>query len=238
MLGTHARSRAADRIAGSAGGRRWTCAGTTTSSSTGSSCCTQPRAARSPTRSIADIARVSPETTVRAARRRLRRSRGTSSRSTARCTTSRARYPFDPDREDYLVHVTTGTHVAQICLFLLTESRYFPARLVQTAPPRAAAATSSRARIAIIDLDLSKYDRLAARFEQQQREDLSFLKAGIETRNAAVQRADRAHRAGRDRVARAAAADGADRRGQVAPRAADLRAEEGAAAGDRASSSR
>src|SRR4051812_27064304 len=32
-------------------------------------------------------------------------------------------YPFQPDREDYLVHITTGTHVAQICLFLLTESR-------------------------------------------------------------------------------------------------------------------
>src|SRR4051794_35138586 len=25
-------------------------------------------------------------------------------------------YPFDPDSEDYLVHITTGTHVIQICL--------------------------------------------------------------------------------------------------------------------------
>ena len=50
-------------------------------------------------------------------------------------------YPFDPDREDYLVHVTTGTHVAQICLFLLTETRYFPARLLQTAPPKRQRAT-------------------------------------------------------------------------------------------------
>ena len=32
-------------------------------------------------------------------------------------------YPFDLEHEDYLVHVTTGTHVAQICLFLLTETR-------------------------------------------------------------------------------------------------------------------
>src|SRR5262245_23316553 len=30
-----------------------------------------------------------------------------------------SRYPFDPEKEDYLVHITTGTHVAQICLFLL-----------------------------------------------------------------------------------------------------------------------
>src|ERR671919_1840097 len=91
-------------------------------------------------------------------------------------------YPFDPDREEYLVHVTTGTHVAQICPFLLTETRYFPARLLQTAPPPRPRDTRPGA-YQIIDLDLSKYDRLAARFEQQQREDLSFLKAGIETRN-------------------------------------------------------
>ena len=91
-------------------------------------------------------------------------------------------YPFDPDREDYLVHVTTGTHVAQICLFLLTETRYFPARLLQTAPPKRHRALDPGS-YTIIDLDLSKYDRLAARFQQQQREDLSFLKAGIETRS-------------------------------------------------------
>ena len=91
-------------------------------------------------------------------------------------------YPFDPDREDYLVHVTTGTHVAQICLFLLTETRYFPARLLQTAPPKRQRALEPGS-YTIIDLDLSKYDRLAARFQQQQREDLSFLKAGIETRS-------------------------------------------------------
>ena len=37
-------------------------------------------------------------------------------------------YPFDTDSEDYLIHITTGTHVAQICLFLLTESRWLPGR--------------------------------------------------------------------------------------------------------------
>ena len=90
-------------------------------------------------------------------------------------------YPFDVEREDYLVHVTTGTHVAQICLFLLTETRLIPARLLQTAPPRRRAAGPGS--ISIIDLDLSKYDRLARRFEQQRRDDLSFLKAGIDTRS-------------------------------------------------------
>jgi transcriptional regulatory protein RtcR len=87
-------------------------------------------------------------------------------------------YPWN-DAEDYLVHITTGTHVAQICLFLLTETRRFPARLVQTGPPD---------RCSLIDLDLSKYDRLASRFRREQREGLSTLKGGIDTRNAAFNR--------------------------------------------------
>jgi transcriptional regulatory protein RtcR len=94
-----------------------------------------------------------------------------------------SRYAFDPDKEDYLVHITTGTHVAQICLFLLTEARYFPARLLQTSPGDR---TPQRpGNYAIIDLDLSKYDRLAARFKTEKDQARSFLKAGIETRNAA-----------------------------------------------------
>ena len=32
-------------------------------------------------------------------------------------------YRFDTEREEYWTHITTGTHVAQICLFLLVESR-------------------------------------------------------------------------------------------------------------------
>ena len=36
------------------------------------------------------------------------------------------RYPFDPTREDYLAHITTGTHIAQISMFLLVESRHIP----------------------------------------------------------------------------------------------------------------
>jgi transcriptional regulatory protein RtcR len=91
-------------------------------------------------------------------------------------------YPFDTESEDYLIHITTGTHVAQICLFLLTESRYMPARLVQCSPERD---RSSPGTIKIIDLDLSKYDRIASRFRQEQREAVSYLKGGIDTRNSA-----------------------------------------------------
>ncbi len=91
-------------------------------------------------------------------------------------------YPFDPEQEDYLVHITTGTHVAQICLFLLTESHYLPARLIQTSPSRKGAQLVS-GTYSIIDLDLSRYDRIATRFNQEQSDDISFLKSGIETRN-------------------------------------------------------
>ncbi len=92
------------------------------------------------------------------------------------------KYDFRPEEEDYLIHITTGTHVQQICLFLLTESRHFPARLVQSAP-----AESKRrgpdGKYNIIDLDLSKYDRIAARFQREAKDAASFLKCGIETRN-------------------------------------------------------
>jgi transcriptional regulatory protein RtcR len=96
-------------------------------------------------------------------------------------------YPFDPEREDYLVHITTGTHVAQICLFLLTESRHFPARLIQTSPPKRLRSPEP-GTFKIIDLDLSKYDRLASRFAREREEATSILKSGIETRNPAFNR--------------------------------------------------
>jgi transcriptional regulatory protein RtcR len=98
-------------------------------------------------------------------------------------------YVFDPDSEDYIVNITTGTHVAQICWFLLTEARIIPARLLQLSPPR------DRSRFDdfsgthnIIDLDLSRYDEIAKRFAVEQVEATSFLKSGISTRNAAFNR--------------------------------------------------
>jgi len=91
-------------------------------------------------------------------------------------------YKFDSESEDYLVHITTGTHVAQICMFLLTESRHLPAKLIQTSPPQRRPAQGP-GTFEIIDLDLSRYDRIASRFQLEQREAVSFLKNGIETRN-------------------------------------------------------
>ncbi len=95
-------------------------------------------------------------------------------------------YPFRTDREDYLIHITTGTHVAQICLFLLTESRHLPGKLIQLSPPKGRDDTIGDHTI--VDLDLSRHDRLAARFAQERIEGLSFLKAGIDTQSAAFNR--------------------------------------------------
>ncbi|POP42994.1 transcriptional regulator [Superficieibacter electus] len=98
-------------------------------------------------------------------------------------------YAFDTENEEYLVHITTGTHVAQICWFLLTEARYLPASLLQTGPVKnrdddnRAAGTYS-----IIDLDLSRYTTLTSRFQHEQQQSVSFLKSGIDTRNATFNR--------------------------------------------------
>ncbi|NLS28484.1 Anaerobic nitric oxide reductase transcription regulator NorR [Sphingomonas sp. S2M10] len=94
--------------------------------------------------------------------------------------------PFDPEAEDYLVHITTGTHVAQICLFLLTEARYLPGRLLQTQPERGTLNPAGTWNT--IDLDLSRYDSIATRFAVAAQEGTSFLKSGIETRNPAFNR--------------------------------------------------
>jgi len=92
-------------------------------------------------------------------------------------------YTFDTESEDYLVHITTGTHVAQICWFLLAEARYLPAKLIQTSPPRKREPGNVAGTIAVIDLDLSRYDKIATRFAREREETVSFLKSGIPTRN-------------------------------------------------------
>jgi len=91
-------------------------------------------------------------------------------------------YRFDTERENYWVHITTGTHVAQICMFLMVESRQIPGVLLQTSPPRKQQAGSPGSMI-LIDLDLTRYEALAQRFHQAQTEALDFLKNGIATRN-------------------------------------------------------
>ena len=129
---------------------------------------------------VEDIQRVSPETTVRG--HCIACEDPWDFQDVYGCFHDFARdYPFNPDEEEYFVHITTGTHVAQICLFLLTEAHYFPAKLLQASPPGRWG--TGPGEYDVVDLDLSKYDRLATRFAQEQRESTSILKSGIETRS-------------------------------------------------------
>ncbi len=96
-------------------------------------------------------------------------------------------YSFDTDAEDYLVHITTGTHVGQICWFLLTEARLIPGSIVQASPPKRWK-DGGVGTYSIIDLDLSRYDKIATRFRAEKTEATAFLKSGIDTRNTAFNR--------------------------------------------------
>ncbi|MCM5680637.1 RNA repair transcriptional activator RtcR [Schlegelella sp. S2-27] len=91
-------------------------------------------------------------------------------------------YHFDTAKEQYWAHITTGTHVAQICMFLLVEARFIPGVLLQTAPPKRQR-EGEPGSMTLIDLDLSRYDRIAQRFQAERRDAVAFLKSGIATRN-------------------------------------------------------
>lgn len=129
-----------------------------------------------------DIGRISPETEVRRVEMELRDPWDFEEVYTALHDLARG-YLFETENEDYLIHITTGTHVAQICWFLLAEARYLPARLLQTSPPRKKEVANTVGSYEIIDLDLSRYDRIAQRFARERDDNLSFLKSGIATRN-------------------------------------------------------
>lgn len=92
-------------------------------------------------------------------------------------------YEWKTDQERYLMHITTGTHVAQICQFLLTEARFIPGEILQLSPPRRNEHSSAPGHISIIDLDLSRYDPLANRFAARQQADEDSLTDGLQTMN-------------------------------------------------------
>ncbi len=66
----------------------------------------------------------------------------------------------------------------------LIEARYIPAKILQLTPPRHQEQPSP-GKYSVIDIDLSRYDRIATRFKAEQAEATSFLKSGIATRNPA-----------------------------------------------------
>lgn len=143
-----------------------------------------------------DIGHVSPETTVTFVPFAVRDAWDFEEVYESLHEVARAR-AFDPAREDLLVHITTGTHVVQICLFLLTEARYLPGRLLQTSPRQRQdhvrgerrepdeESDGTRGSYGVVDLDLGKYDRLASRVRAEREDDESLLKDGIVTKNEA-----------------------------------------------------
>ncbi|WP_285413383.1 RNA repair transcriptional activator RtcR [Variovorax sp. efr-133-TYG-130] len=130
----------------------------------------------------ADIATVSPETTVNLVPIELADPWDFGEVYTRLYDWARG-YSFDTEREQYWTHITTGTHVAQICMFLLSESRVVPGVLAQTSPPHKQR-QGEAGKCTLIDLDLSRYDVIARRFDAEQRDAVAFLKSGIATRNA------------------------------------------------------
>lgn len=90
-------------------------------------------------------------------------------------------YDFSQEENQYYIHITTGTHVAQICLFLLNESHHLPGKLIQSQPTHMG--NPAKGKYNLIDLDLSRYDLLAKRFAEERHSDQDFLKSGIATRN-------------------------------------------------------
>jgi transcriptional regulatory protein RtcR len=130
---------------------------------------------------VRDVANASPDTVVNLVRMDLADPWDFGEMYAALYDWARS-YRFDPAHEQYWAHITTGTHVAQICMFLMVESRFIPGVLLQTAPPRKQG-PGNPGSYTLIDLDLSRYDVLAQRFSQAHTEALAFLKSGIPTRN-------------------------------------------------------
>ncbi|MBI0166004.1 RNA repair transcriptional activator RtcR [Snodgrassella sp. M0351] len=106
-------------------------------------------------------------------------------------------YTFSNEQENYYLNITTGTHVMQICWFLLAESRFYPARLLQPSPPARPSASPENfaaepianpplcpsGQINIIDLNLNRYDQILTRFQQYATQATELLKSGIATKN-------------------------------------------------------
>jgi transcriptional regulatory protein RtcR len=92
-------------------------------------------------------------------------------------------YTFAPDNE-YFIHITTGTHIAQICLFLLTEAKYFPGKLVQSLRPEKGRAS----KLDIIDLELKTYNLISKRYEEERHQETNFLRDNIKTKNESFNR--------------------------------------------------
>jgi transcriptional regulatory protein RtcR len=91
-------------------------------------------------------------------------------------------YHFNLEEEEYYVHISAGTHVAQICLFMLTKANFIPGYLIQTSK-NDRNSKDTKGTHYVIDLTLSRYEQIAIKFQSQKQKNVSFLKGGIFTYN-------------------------------------------------------
>lgn len=86
---------------------------------------------------------------------------------------------------NYFVHLATGSHVAQICLYLLTQNKYFPAKLLDSFLDKSLPEKERwRGKLSIIDLDVSTNPILSSKLRTESVKVENLLKQGIETKNA------------------------------------------------------
>lgn len=89
---------------------------------------------------------------------------------------------FAPE-DTHLLSISTGTHIMQICCFLMVESKRWPGYLVQCS--RGEGVTTN---LKIIDLDLSQHDPIMQRYRLDAMKGETLLKGGIPTLNEAFNR--------------------------------------------------
>lgn len=99
-------------------------------------------------------------------------------------------YDFKFEEEKYLVNISTGTHIMKICLFLLTEAKYFPANLIQSPKPDQNKIANKGFYLEPyieIDLRLEKHKKIAQRLNKEKQDDILDLKDNIKTKNPAFE---------------------------------------------------
>jgi transcriptional regulatory protein RtcR len=107
-------------------------------------------------------------------------------------------YPFDPSKEDYYAHITTGTHAAQIAWFSLIESALIPGKILQTYQERDDAFETPRdwdgfeptersgetkTGFEKVDVAEERFDVMRRRFAEKSTTNVERLKGGIKTEN-------------------------------------------------------
>jgi len=84
------------------------------------------------------------------------------------------------NRELY-INITTGTHTAQICLFLLAEANRFGSKhLLQVRKPEK---KDHFSKLTVINLYAVEYDMIAQRFEKESEDNVDLMKNTIKTEN-------------------------------------------------------